>query len=91
MKPTTKKFFVELNKKRSNKVNLSLSDDASQLNASLDNIRVAVGELFEEENLSLITKDKKLAKDVVGLYRTLSASMKKFKELLSTEGLDKIQ
>ena len=36
-------------------------------------------------------QDKDGAKDVVGLYRTLSASMKKFKELLSREILDKIQ
>ena len=36
-------------------------------------------------------QDKKGARDVVGLYRTLSASMKKFKELLSNEILSKLQ
>ena len=35
--------------------------------------------------------DQKKARDVVGLYRNLSASMKKFKELLSKEILDKLQ
>ena len=36
-------------------------------------------------------QDQKAGREVVGLYRTLSASMKKFKELLSREILDKIQ
>ena len=36
-------------------------------------------------------QDQKAGREVVGLYRTLSASMKKFKELLSREVLDKIQ
>ena len=36
-------------------------------------------------------QDQKSGREVVGLYRTLSASMKKFKELLSREILDKIQ
>ena len=35
--------------------------------------------------------DKQRAKDVVGLYRTLSASMEKYKELLSREIMDKLQ
>ena len=36
-------------------------------------------------------QDKDGAKDVVGLYRTLSASMEKFKELISDEVLSKLQ
>ena len=35
--------------------------------------------------------DKKAAKEVVGLYRTLSASMEKYKDLLSKEIMDKLQ
>ena len=35
--------------------------------------------------------DRQRAKDVVGLYRTLSASMEKYKELLSREIMDKLQ
>ena len=35
--------------------------------------------------------DKKAAKEIVGLYRTLSASMSKYKELLSREIMDKLQ
>ena len=50
MKPTTKKFFVELNKKRSNKVNLSLNEDANKIMDNLHNFRVTVGELFQEGN-----------------------------------------
>ena len=50
MKPTTKKFFAELNKKRPSKINLALNEDANKMMDDLYDFRVKVGELFQEQN-----------------------------------------
>ena len=50
MKPTTQKFFAELNKKRPTKINLALTDDASQIMDELYNFRLQVSELSSRNN-----------------------------------------
>tara|TARA_R110000751_G_C13398900_1_gene437425 strand:+ start:55 stop:465 length:411 start_codon:yes stop_codon:yes gene_type:complete len=57
-------FLKEVARQRPSKINLALSDDASQLNASLDNIRVIVGEIFQEGNG--IQKEEERVKETWG-------------------------
>ena len=50
MKPTTKKFFAELNKKRPSKINLALNLDALNIIDELYDFRVKVGEFSSRNN-----------------------------------------
>ena len=50
MKPTKQKFFTELSKKRTSKINFSLNEDANKIIDELHNFSLTIGELSTKNN-----------------------------------------